>query len=272
MLASDTGLVFIAKAHSNPFLAKRFAYAPQDSAVCIDSNVTNRDTFSYSSSALTSRKRYGYGYYEADIRIAKGQGLFPAFWLYYEGQEIEVMELTGSQSNQTQKYQVNVYGPIIKTSDIVGPFNNTDLSAAYHKYAIEWCNGRVAYFLDGNPVRMVSGKPGDYIPNMELEVIFNLAVDPWETIADPPPDKKMAVRSLKAYSFQYESGSVTTISNYDSFTYKVRDSYVLEDSPVNANNVYLRATDYIQLNAGFSVTSSYNNFNAITTNLSMPQQ
>ncbi len=265
MERSPGGLKFIAKYSATQTCAKRIEYLQATDTLC--DNRVNWQCFNYTSSALTSRSNYKYGYFEAKITLPKAKGLFPAFWLrsISADEEIDIMEMTGWQSEQAAIYQCNVYGSTaaLQTRDTVGPF--TDLSLTEHTFAAEWTRGRVTYFLDGVPVLMRSGQPGGYVAQTFCEIVLNLSVNPWGTIISPPGDKTMFVKSVKVYNFKTQNGYITSIPDYSTFDYKVYTTYVL-NSYVNASNVCLRATDLIQFNSGFEVPTN-TNFYAITTKL-----
>ncbi|TSA34625.1 MAG: glycoside hydrolase family 16 protein [Porphyromonadaceae bacterium] len=266
MFTDSQGLHFVAKYLPTQIYRKRLDYWRPDTVLC--DGYTNAMYFNYTSAALTSRQDFKYGYFEASIKVPQGQGLFPAFWMQQYNQEFDIMEMTPEQSASAIVYQANVYGTTIKSKDIVGPWGtpSINLSDTFHKYGIEWSMGRVTFFLDDSPVRMTSGPLGTFIADINIQIILDLCVNPWGQVTNPPPDKEMIVRYVKAYSFKAQSGNITSIPDYNSFNYKVYTTYVLGSSTVNASNVYLRAKDLIQFNNDFEVPQN-RNFYAITTKL-----
>jgi len=265
MQSSSSGLKFLADYSSTTTCSRRITYLPAAETLC--DLRPNAQCFNYTSAALTSRSNYKYGYFEAVIKLPKNTGLFPAFWLrsISADEEIDIMEMTGSQSSSAVKYQCNVYGSDAskRTCTLVGAF--PDLSLAEHTFAAEWTRGRITFYLDGNPILMQTGAPGGYIAQSNSEIIVNLSVDPWGATPTYFSDSTLYLKSVKVYNFKTQNGYITSIPNYSTFDYKVYTTYVL-NSYVNASNVCLRATDLIQFNSGFEVPTN-TNFYAITNKL-----
>lgn len=99
-----------------------------------------------------------YGRFEARIRIPRGQGLWPAFWMLGENidavgwpqsGEIDIMENIGREPHVVHG---TMHGPGYSgAGGIGGP--DTLASAAYaddfHTYAVEWTPGLIRWFVDG---------------------------------------------------------------------------------------------------------------------------
>ena len=125
--------------------------------------------------------------FEARIRLPKGTGLWPAFWLLgstFEEEgwpscgEIDIMEFRGENP---QEYLMTVHGPGFSGGNSVGADHATevDLSEDYHTYAVEVDDGYIAWYLDD--VRLYSIANGDlaggeWIFNGDTRIILNLAV------------------------------------------------------------------------------------------------
>ena len=98
-----------------------------------------------------------YGRIEARIKIPKGQGLWPAFWLlgtdinsnpWPACGEIDVFENIGKEPNIIHG---SIHGP--GYSGASGPTAQTSLSApvgdAFHVFAIEWEQTTIRWYVDG---------------------------------------------------------------------------------------------------------------------------
>lgn len=95
-----------------------------------------------------------YGRFEARIKIPKGQGLWPAFWMMgADGSawpscgEIDVMENIGSRPAVLvgSAHGPNYTGSAISSTYTLPPGN---LSDDYHVYAIQWKQGEIDYYID----------------------------------------------------------------------------------------------------------------------------
>lgn len=129
-------------------------------------------TFDYRSGVLASYHEQTYGWFEARCRMPKGQGLWPAFWLYHTTSvsgidEIDVHEFLGHQPT-------TVYSTLHRSPDkhhgkeFVGP----DFTADYHVFAVDWTKDHVNFYVDG---ALVHEHLGDS-PPVPMYLIVNLAI------------------------------------------------------------------------------------------------
>src|SRR5258706_11925421 len=119
---------------------------------------------------------FRYGYVEARMKLASGQGLWPAFWMlpdpsptgvYHDGDgEIDIMELIGSEPTIDQVHlhlHGSQWGKAFDTA--------TDLSADFHDYAVNWQPGKLDFYFDGKLINTVNAAP-----SVAEYLILNLAV------------------------------------------------------------------------------------------------
>ncbi|MFD8996794.1 glycoside hydrolase family 16 protein [Streptomyces abikoensis] len=114
------------------------------------------------SARLTTKGKFAraYGRFEARIKIPKGQGLWPAFWMLganvdkvtWPGNgEIDVMEALGRQPNTVHG---TIHGPGYVAQGIE---NHTTLARGrsladgFHTYRVDWAPGKLTWYLDGKP-------------------------------------------------------------------------------------------------------------------------
>ncbi len=96
---------------------------------------------------------FRYGYAEARIKVADGQGIWPAFWTlpasYDDGDgEIDIMEYIGSEPN---RYYTYYHGP--NDTDVGDGIDvGVNLSDDFHVYAVDWRAGSIKWYLDGKEV------------------------------------------------------------------------------------------------------------------------
>ncbi|WEZ85291.1 glycoside hydrolase family 16 protein (plasmid) [Rhizobium sp. 32-5/1] len=122
---------------------------------------------------IQTRKRFGFGTYEARIKTAEGSGLNSAFFTYIgptdkkPHDEID-FEVLGKDSG---KVQVNQYvsgkGGNEKLVDVGG-----DASAGFNDYAFVWQQGRLRYYLNGVLVQDVTDPAK--IPVNAQKIFFSL--------------------------------------------------------------------------------------------------
>jgi len=172
---------------------------------------------------------FTYGRFEASMKLPKGKGFWPAFWLYpidaedddtLPYREIDIMEAIGSQPKtiETTCWTGGTYDvPIGIGSDYT---MSTDFSLAYHNYSAVWIPGEINYYVDG--VNVFSCLESDSQawaldkPTLnQLYIIFNLAVggdDPGNPSSTTPFPSTMYVDYVRVYQDNKVSGNVAITS------------------------------------------------------------
>src|SRR5579862_935298 len=143
----------------------------------------------YSSARLKTKGIFSqrYGKVEARMKLPKGQGIWPAFWMLGDDigkagwpgcGEIDIMESIGPIGNicHGTLHGPGYSGGAGKTSQITSPVSLAD---GFHDYAVEWNPSGIKWFLDGKLYHTVT--PKDVAPNgwpfdQPFFIIMNLAV------------------------------------------------------------------------------------------------
>src|SRR4051812_1695308 len=112
-------------------------------------------TCQYTSGRILTADKFSqtYGRFEASIKIPKGQGIWPAFWMlggnsWPNTGEVDIMENVGNQPNTVYG---TIHGPGYSGAGGIGG-NRTIGSAlgnAFHQYAVEWSPNLIIWYLDG---------------------------------------------------------------------------------------------------------------------------
>lgn len=115
---------------------------------------------------------FQYGYVEARLKIPAGRGLWPAFWMLPASHndaagEIDIMEVIGHHPS-TLETTYHRFGHREAASTHAG----TDLSKAFHTFAVDWRPDSITWYLDG---REVFRTERDIIRE-PMYLILNLAV------------------------------------------------------------------------------------------------
>jgi beta-glucanase (GH16 family) len=146
---------------------------------------------SYTSGRINTRGRFqqATGRFEARMRVPRGQGLWPAFWLlgadfatvgWPACGEIDIMEYRGQEPDVVHG---SLHGPGYSGGNAVtrrythpgGP-----LDSDFHLYAVEWTSNSIAWSVDGTeffrvtPADLPSGTPWAF--SRPFFVVLNLAV------------------------------------------------------------------------------------------------
>ncbi|MFI5889179.1 family 16 glycosylhydrolase [Actinoplanes sp. NPDC051513] len=113
-------------------------------------------TCQYTSGRILTADKFSqtYGRFEASIKIPKGQGIWPAFWMLGGNNwpttgEIDIMENVGNAPNTVYG---TIHGPGYSGAGGIGG-NRTIGSAlgdAFHTYAVDWSPNLIVWYLDGS--------------------------------------------------------------------------------------------------------------------------
>jgi beta-glucanase (GH16 family) len=156
----------------------------------------------YTSARLLTKGLFqqAYGRFEARIKLPKGQGVWPAFWLlgadvdtntWPACGEIDIMEYRGQEP---QRVTGSLHGPgysgnkaITASQDLAG---GATFDKAFHVFAVEWTPDWIAWELDGAVWQVVvpKGIPagGSWVFDHPFFAILNVAVGGYY-VGDPNP-------------------------------------------------------------------------------------
>jgi beta-glucanase (GH16 family) len=128
-----------------------------------------------------------YGRFEARMKIPRGQGIWPAFWMLGDdfdevgwpaSGEIDVMENVGKEAGTVW---ATAHGPgysgaegITKGKKIAEPLAND-----FHTYAVEWSPGLIVWYLDGVAYHRVTPADLDgdaWVFDKPYHLLLNVAV------------------------------------------------------------------------------------------------
>ncbi|NBQ65887.1 MAG: glycoside hydrolase family 16 protein, partial [Verrucomicrobia bacterium] len=106
-----------------------------------------------------------YGKIEASMKIPRGVGLWPAFWMmgvnYFTPGvgwplcgEIDIMEYSGNSGGFTSAFHTGSYNYKNGGGGVTNlqGFSLTDYDTAFHVYGIEWTSSRLAFYVDGKVI------------------------------------------------------------------------------------------------------------------------
>lgn len=124
-------------------------------------SLSRRQDGGYSSAEVQSRAAHGYGYYEAELRAATGEGIVTGFFTYTgppQGKpwnEIDV-EILGRNTRRVQLTYFHGPSSVPQTVDL--PF---DAAAGAHRYGFDWRRNGIRWYVDG---KLVATARGDKLP------------------------------------------------------------------------------------------------------------
>ncbi|MGP4095821.1 discoidin domain-containing protein [Nonomuraea sp. KM90] len=163
-------------------------------SACPPDPLTGSTTCQYTSARMNTGTKFHftYGRVEARIKVPKGNGLWPAFWMMgadfltgrpwpYNG-EIDIMEVLGKDVKTSYS---TVHAPAYNGGGGIGsPYtlpNGADYSDDFHVWAAHWDSKGIVYTLDGRTVFTLSKDQveqtrGPWIFDHPFYLILNLAV------------------------------------------------------------------------------------------------
>jgi hypothetical protein len=145
------------------------------------------------------RRHFRGGYFEARMRWTKGNGSWPAFWLFSVARasgnvpspEIDVFEGQGSEPNvfygTVHRNSSNCCGMPDQQNGNNSQRERTDLAAGFHTYSALWSSTSVTWYLDGR--KLMSAPVYDTTEN-DMFLILNMWTGGWtnETDANTPAE------------------------------------------------------------------------------------
>jgi beta-glucanase (GH16 family) len=160
-----------------------------------DPSCTSNKTWTSGKFTSFGKKHFGYGYFEARLKMPAGGGTWPAFWTLGTNintvgwplcGELDVMEYAGN-SPFTNTSAVHYRNPSGAHQYKMGALNNSlSLSQGFHTYGMLWMPNEVKFYIDDRQVLVV--KKSDtgltywpFGPNAagvdpKMYIIFNLAM------------------------------------------------------------------------------------------------
>ena len=199
----------------------------ENGQLVIEARAENFGGKNYTSARLLTKDKWSwtYGRIEARIKIPKGQGIWPAFWMlganigavgWPNCGEIDIMENIGSLPSTLYG---TLHGPGYSGGG--GISGNTILTGAalgddFHVYAIEWEENRIRWFLDGQqfftltPANLPPGSA--WVFNQPQFLILNVAVGgnwPGNPNGSTVFPQRMTVDYVRVYKPSTEDTAVT---------------------------------------------------------------
>jgi beta-glucanase (GH16 family) len=225
----------------------------------------------YRCGVLYSKFLFKYGFWEISAKLPQGYGFWPAFWLWKAGNcsfynEIDILERFGGDILQeyssiyhwaTYDFLCNEYRADYG-EEITGL---SDLSNS-HKYAVEWSPERMIFYFDDEPVKVFYDPV--FTPKNAMETILNIAIDSY----NPPNGSTVFpayydIDYLKIYQLNTACSTVESICTFNptTYNYALKKSISIAGGSCTSNintssNVALRATDYVLLGDGTTITAN----------------
>ena len=206
---SNGSLKIIADRKTSP-VQKRAYHLKNDYEILEDGLMNLRDYY-YFSAFLRTKVNFDYGLLEAEVKIPKGKGFWPAFWLYDEYKideentvynELDVFEFW-NETNYWGNYDPLLLSKVhVMTSHYRSAtdmcsldYEGCDFSDSFHKFSVRWEPNVIEWYVDdilkrrdvryytllGQESGCVLNANTEYqerriFPQNPMHIIFNLAI------------------------------------------------------------------------------------------------
>jgi beta-glucanase (GH16 family) len=143
-------------------------------------------TCQYTSARLLTAATFTrtYGRFEARMKIPRGQGIWPAFWMlgtpvnWPTSGEIDIMENIGREPNQVHG---TIHGPGYSGAEGIGAGYSigSPFADGFHTFAVDWSPNLLVWYVDGNEYqrRTPADLGGDrWVFDHAFFMIMNVAV------------------------------------------------------------------------------------------------
>jgi endo-1,3-1,4-beta-glycanase ExoK len=138
----------------------------------------------YAVGNLVSKARYGYGFYQVDMQVPKGNGLLSGFDTFANSapngpEELDDYITVSVLGKNTKELRLDYSGKGIEAE----PFTvnlGFDASSAIHRYGFAWTPASIEWFVDGKSVHRVNASSENPIPNTAsvIDLYLQTAGDP----------------------------------------------------------------------------------------------
>ena len=136
------------------------------------------------------KQEFRYGRVEARIKLPRGQGIWPAFWMlgadfadvsWPKCGEIDIMEYRGQKTHEVQG---SLHGPKYSGGDCITKVyqlkGDKGFDDDFHVFSIDWDPGRISWAIDGATYQVVNSPTviakGPWVFHKPFFIILNVAV------------------------------------------------------------------------------------------------
>jgi beta-glucanase (GH16 family) len=145
---------------------------------------------------VSSKEKFGYGYYEIEAKLPLGENLWPAFWMWsWDGWPPEIDVFEGYTDNRKGYLKFNRFNPFgfynvqsnfhykdIKTSKNANAkakthyFGLKNPTTNFIKYGLKYLEDEITIFYNGRAVRSLPKPLLQYFRGHQMNVIINNSV------------------------------------------------------------------------------------------------
>ena len=152
------------------------------------SGCTTTVTQNYTGGGIVSKQAFRYGYYETSGQINPTTGWHSSFWFQEDGgdgsntytparrTEIDAFEIDSGAPTYIRHNVFEWYPPFVNTGELTSNIyqypnftGGGSFSTGYHTYGVDWEEGSVSYYVDGNLMYSTT-----YLPSWDTNDYINI--------------------------------------------------------------------------------------------------
>jgi beta-glucanase (GH16 family) len=226
----------------------------------------SNETFRFSSGEIWTDEKFFHGVYTARVKLPKGKGFWPAFWLYSGNpwNEIDIFEFWNENdfwgyydpSKLQRIHHMNFWNEIdgnVQNRPHANEDESIDYSDNFHTFSMIWQEDYIQWFVDGDSKRLRSLHNPNPLNNDEpafpvnpMHIVLNVAIQNSLDISSVIPNAWHFERPDYDAGYFPQQMEVLWVKHhylapfYDSFTVTDQDQVYLssrEDSYLTGNNL-----------------------------------
>jgi beta-glucanase (GH16 family) len=108
--------------------------------------------YDYTTGEILTKKKFSFGKIEALVKIPKGKGFFPAFWLFGGNPVYNEIDIFEFMTNNFTKHKMTTHFDLEgdgTVSHCVTEYNGPDFSLSYHIFSLIWDPNKIEWYVDG---------------------------------------------------------------------------------------------------------------------------
>ena len=257
----------------------------KETSICTEWN-GDTSTKHYTTGVLVSREAWKYGFFEIRCRIPElhdtsctGEGFLTCFWLwpYTPGalhgevtwSEIDVFEIHGKYGNNHNFHTCNAHYCDTFHKPCDPPYWNVPDDehrfsidfTDFHKFSCAWTPSDISFYFDDKLLRRVNSEFASKLITMNFIINISTPKNLNDSVFVTFPPNALfpytyEIDYVRVHQLQCDKRTIVNeISNFNTYNYAVKKSISMSNAttiPAN-NNISLRASDFIELKAGFEV-------------------
>lgn len=208
----DNGIIDLIAKNENPPLYEKVYGWKDDDEILID-GIPNRREFKYSSCNIETKRKYSNGKFEARVRLPRGKGFWPAFWLFGKDQkynELDIFEFWNEKDiwgnfDPDKLSKVHIMTSHFESAEQQCHRERNygiDFSDDFNDFGVKWERNSIRWYVNGDRKwkknklrwgRCIVEENNSYGTNITqpeepMCIILNLAIQGNDSIPENSPD------------------------------------------------------------------------------------